>query len=173
MWIQTENEKPLNEKYSGFTLIELMVTLMISAIILSAIGVMVADSSSWFSDSYSKINSQPAVESLLARKTFERIIRQASSMGCWVSPNETAVEINYYSSPAGPIDSYAQFYTSGTDLMLEKGSLSPRTPTSMKTICKNISACTFKSTGSAVQMILVLDDGKNKYGSLTSAIMHN
>lgn len=173
MWIQIRNAKsPKKNKY-GFTLIELMVTLMISAIILSAIGVMIADSSSWFSDSYKKVNSQPAVESLLARKTFERIIRQASSMGFWVSPDETAVEINYYSSPTNPIDSYAQFYISGTDLILEKGSLLPRTPTSTETVCQNISTCTFKSTGSAVQMILVLDDGKNKYGSLTSAIMHN
>lgn len=173
MWIETKNEKNTDKNNSGFTLIELMVTLMISTIILSAIGVMVADSSSWFSKSYSKVHSQPATESLIARKTFERIIRQASSTGFSVSPDGTTVEIYYYSSPSNPIDRYAQFYTSGSDLILERGSLIPKTPTSTEIVCQNISTCTFKSTGSAVQMILVLDDGKNKYGSLTSAIMHN
>ncbi len=173
MRIQTKNAISIKNKKLGFTLIELMVTLLISAIILSAIGVMVADSSGWFSDSYSKINSRPTVESLIARKTFERIIRQASSNGFWVSPDSTAVEINYYSSPTSPIDSYAQFFISGTDLILEKGTLVPRTPISTETVCQNLSTCTFKTAGSAVQMILVLDDGKNKQGSVTSAILHN
>ena len=158
---------------NAFTLIELMVTLMISAIIIFAIGVLISDSSSWFSDSYARINSSPAIESLLARKTFERIIRQAADTGFWVSADATAVEINYYSSSASPIDRYAQFYTSGTDLILEKGSLPSRTLISTETVCQNISACTFKTAGTAVQMILVLDDGKNKQGSLTSAILHN
>jgi len=173
MLILIKNTGIVNRKNSAFTLIELMVTLLISAIIVSAVGVMVADSSGWFSDSYSKINSQPAVESLIARKTFERIIRLSSSTGFWVSPDGSAVEINYHSSPTGPMDSYAQFYVNGTSLKLEKGSLIPKTALSSETVCSNVSNCTFKTAGSAVQMILVLDDGINKQGSLTSAILHN
>jgi prepilin-type N-terminal cleavage/methylation domain-containing protein len=173
MWTQIENAKSNKPKKTGVTLIELMIALLISAIIVSAVGVMVADSSGWFSDSYSKINSQPAIESLLARKTFESIIRQSSKIGYNVNADGSAVEINYYSSQLNPIDSYAQFYTSGTDLILEKGSLSPKLVNSVKIICENVSECTFKTAGSAVQMILMLDDGKNKHGSVTSAIMHN
>lgn len=173
MWIQTKNAKCAKKTNPGFTLIELMVTLLISTIVLAGIGVMVADSSGWFSDSYSRINSDPAIQSLLARKTFERVMRQASGNGFWVSPDSTSVEINYYSSPANPVDSYAQFFVSGTDLILERGTLVPRTPISTETVCQNLSTCTFKTAGSAVQMILVLDDGKNKQGSVTSAIMHN
>ena len=173
MWIQIKNAKNNNKRKTGFTLIELMIALMISAIIVSAVGVMVADSSGWFSDSYRKINSQPAIESLLARKTFEKVIRQSSKIGFQVSPDGSAVEINYYSSPLSPIDSYAQFYKNGTDLIMVKGSLSPRSISSTKTICENVSACTFKEAGSAVQMILMLNDGKNQSGSVTSAIMHN
>jgi prepilin-type N-terminal cleavage/methylation domain-containing protein len=168
-----KNTGIVNRKNSAFTLIELMVTLLISTIIVSAVGIMVADSSGWFSDSYAKIHSQPAVESLLARKTFERIIRQSSDMGLQVSPDGSSAEINYFSSPAAPLDSYVQFYIIGSDLILEKGSISPRTTTSTKTICQNVSQCTFKIAGSAVQMILILDDGKYKQGSVTSAIPHN
>jgi prepilin-type N-terminal cleavage/methylation domain-containing protein len=175
MPILIKNTGIVNRKNSAFTLIELMVTLLISAIIVSAVGVMVADSSGWFSDSYGKIHSQPAIENLLARKTFEGIVRQSSNMGLQVSPDGNSVEINYYSysSSADPLDSYAEFYVTGTDLILEKGSLSPRTTTSSKTLCGNVSQCTFKTAGSAVQMILILDDGKNKQGSTTSAILHN
>jgi prepilin-type N-terminal cleavage/methylation domain-containing protein len=172
MWIPTNKAKAIKNN-SGFTLIELMVTLLISTIIVAAIGVMVADSSGWFSDSYSRINSDPAIQSLLTRKTFERVMRQASSNGFWVSPDSTAVEINYYSSPTSPIDSYAQFFVSGTDLILERGTLVPKTPISTETVCQNLSTCTFKAAGSAVQMILILDDGKNKQESMTSAILHN
>ncbi|MCF7955318.1 MAG: prepilin-type N-terminal cleavage/methylation domain-containing protein [Phycisphaerae bacterium] len=164
---------PIQTKNTAFTLIELMVTLLISGIIVSAVGVMVADSSGWFSDSYGKIYSQPAIESLLARKTFEAVIRQSSDIGLEISPDGSSAEINYYSSPANQLDSYAQFYVSGTDLILEKGSLSPKTATSTETVCGNVSQCTFKAAGSAVQMILILDDGKNKQGSVTSAILHN
>jgi prepilin-type N-terminal cleavage/methylation domain-containing protein len=172
MWTRTKNAKSI-KKNLGFTLVELMVTLLISVIIVSAVGIMVADSSSWFSDSYRKINSDPVVQSIIARKTFERIMRKASANGFWVSPQATTVEINYYSSPSGPVDRYAQFFVSGSDLILEKGTLVPRTPISTETICQNLSTCTFKTAGSAVQMILVLDDGKNKQGSVTSAILHN
>lgn len=173
MRIQIRNTETGNRKNRAFTLIELMVTLLISAIIVSAVGVMVADSSGWFSDSYDKINSQPAIESLLARKTFEGIVRQSSDMGLQVSPDGSSAEINYFSSPTAPLDSYARFYITGTDLILEKGSLSPPATTSTETVCQNVSQCTFKTAGSAVQMILILDDGKNKQGSATSAIPHN
>lgn len=172
MRIQIENAKPVN-KISGFTLIELMVTLIISAIIISAVGVLVADSSGWFSDSYRKIHSKPAVESLVARKTFERVVRQSSGTGFLLSPDQSEVEIYYYSSPTVPLDRFARFYLSGTDLMLEKGYISPKTALSSETICSNVSSCTFKTAGTAVQMILILDDGKYREGSVTSAIMHN
>ena len=173
MPILIKNTGIVNRKNPAFTLIELMVTLLISAIIVSAVGVMVADSSGWFSDSYGKIHSQPAIENLLARKTFEGIVRQSSNMGLQVSPDGSSAEINYYSSPTATLDRYAEFYVTGTNLILEKGSLSPRTTTSSKTLCGNVSQCTFKTAGSAVQMILILDDGKNKQGSTTSAILHN
>ncbi|MCF7955366.1 MAG: prepilin-type N-terminal cleavage/methylation domain-containing protein [Phycisphaerae bacterium] len=173
MRIQIRNAGTGNRKKSAFTLIELMVTLLISAIIISAVGVMVSDSSGWFSDSYEKIYSQPAVESLLARKTFEAVIRQSSDIGLEISPDGSSAEIYYYSSPANPLDSYARFYVTGTDLILEKGSISPSATTSTETVCRNVSQCTFKAAGSSVQMILILDDGKNKQGSVTSAILHN
>jgi len=173
MWIQIKNTGIGKGKRTGFTLVELMVTILISVIIVSAIGVMIADSSGWFSDSYRKINSQSAIESLVARKTFESIVRQSCGTGLSISPDGTSVEINYYSSPGYPLDSYASFYTSGTDLILEKGTLGPKTTLSSETVCSNVSQCTFRSAGSAVQMILLLDDGENQRCSLTSAILHN
>ena len=155
----------------GFTMVELMVTLVISLVIFCSISVMVVDGSRWFSDNYNKVNSQPAVESLTARKTFERIIRQASSQNYWVSAD--AIEVNYSSAPNSPIDSYAQFYLDGDNLMLETGTLNPKTSLTSTTVSSNVASCQFIAAGSSAQMILVLDDGNYRRGAVTSAVMHN
>ena len=166
-------ERKGERKAGGFTLVELMVTVVISLIIVSSVGVLVADSSGWFSDNYSRIYSRPVVESLLARKTFQRIIRRSSRNGYWVSAGSDAIEVYYYSTPGSSLDRYAQFYTYDGDLRLETGTLNPKTILSNQLLCTNVSSCIFKTADSAAQMILVLDNGQYSRGAIISAVMHN
>lgn len=157
----------------AFTLTELMLTIAISFLIFLAAGILLADGSQWFSGNYSKINSQPAIDCIIARKTFERVMRQATGKGYIVSADGSYVEANYYSDSSLIADRYAKFYTLGNDLIFETGTLDPHTTLTTDTICQNVSDCTFKGTGTAVQMILELDDGTNKQSSVVSAVMNN
>ena len=165
--------KKTNKNQSGFTLLELMTAVIISLIVFLAVWFILADGSGWFSSNYSRINSQPAAESLTARKAFESIVRKASSQGHLVSYDGRFFEVNYYSSVSSSLDSYAQFYINGNDLMFEKGTLNPKTSVSSQKLCENVSSCVFKVKDNCAQMILKLDDGKNRHGVLTSAVMHN
>lgn len=157
----------------GFTLIELMLTIAISTIIFLAAGVLLTDGSGWFSKNYSKIHSQPAVESMTARKIFESTMRKATGKGYIVSADGSFVEANYYSNGSDTVDRYAKFYITGSDLIFETGKIDPRTTLDTINICQNVTFCQFKGAGQSVQMILRVDDGSNEDSAVVSAIMNN
>lgn len=166
-------KKPNRFHSKGFTLVELMLTIAMSTIIFLAAGVLLADGSGWFSKNYSKINSQPAIESMTSRRIFESTMRKATGQGYIVSSDGSFVEANYYSSGSNTIDRYAKFYLNGSDLILETGTIDPRTTLETRIICQNVTSCIFKNSGQAVQMILQVDDGINRDSTVVSAIMNN
>ena len=157
---------------TGFTLIELAVTVVASTIVILTIGIILADSHRGWNRMYSRIYSDVMTDSYVARKTFDSVTRQASSGA--VDVGGTWLEVYYYASADSTVvDRYARFYQSGDELKVEHGSLDPREALSIRTICRNVQRCVFKIEGRSAQMILTLNDGSQVVTTVSSAFMHN
>ncbi|MHC4075945.1 MAG: hypothetical protein ACYSRZ_05975, partial [Planctomycetota bacterium] len=111
----------------------------------------------------------------VARKTFDRVIRQASSSNTIIlNDTGTSIEVYYYASDdSSSIDRYARFYTAGGELKLEDGILDPKETLTIQTVCGDVSSCVFKKLGSSAQMILTLNDGSQRSKVISSAVLHN
>ena len=159
---------------SGFTIVELIITIAIMMIIGSAIGVAMIDSQRVWHMMYDSINSDIVADGYVARKKFDSIIRKSSAESISLGENGNWVEVNYCASDSSTIpDSYARFYKSENDLMVMYGKLNPKTTLNTDTICENVSDCTFKQAGRSVMMIVKLDNGTQKNTIVTSAVTHN
>jgi hypothetical protein len=158
----------------GFTLTELIITIAISVIVVFAIGVVIVDSQRGWNITYNKIYSDIVTDGYVARKKFDTVMRKASaecflrdSAGSWI-------EVNYYADDKSTIvDRYALFYVTDGNLNVEYGQLNPKKTLSVETICSDVSSCVFKQAGRSAQMILTLDNGKQKNTIVSSAVSHN
>ncbi len=158
----------------GFTLVELMVATTLAIVVISGVGLTLADSHRGWNRMYNRIYSDVVTDGYVARKTFDSVVRNASkdvdlldSAGSWL-------EVYYYADANSTVvDRYGLFYLSSSELKLEYGSLDPRMELGTRTICSDVSFCVFKAAGQSAQMILTLDDGSQTLTVATSAVMHN
>jgi prepilin-type N-terminal cleavage/methylation domain-containing protein len=161
-------------KLKGFTLVELMISLVIMGISVSAIGAVIVDSQNGWSRLYNRVNADVVTDGYVAKKKFDAVVRKASSETISLDSNKNWVEVYYYSSDSATvIDSYAKFFISGDDLMIEHGTLNPKATSGYETICDNVSSCTFDQSGRSVQMFLKLDNGTQANTIITSAVTNN
>ena len=159
---------------TGFTIVELMVTMVVMVIVATAIGAVIVDNQRSWGVMYAKINSDVASGSFAARKKFDSVIRSASGEKVLLDIDGKWIEVYYYASYASTaVDRYGKFYAADGDLNYEYGQLNPKATIDVETVCENVSDCTFRQAGGSVQMILTLDDGTQKNTIVTSAIMHN
>ncbi len=165
---------PLGGAGRGIALIELVVATAIVTIPILVIGMILADSQRGWNTMYNRIHSDAANDSYVARRMFEAVIRKASGEKVLLDDNGNWVEIYYYAdSDSTVVDRYARFYESGGVLNIEYGVLDPQETVSTRTVCGNVSDCTFKQAGQSAQMILTLDDGERTVTVVSSAVMHN
>lgn len=158
----------------GFTLVELMITMVVMVIVASAIGVVLIDNQRGWSNMYGRINSDVTTDGYVARKKFDAAVRNSSSEKISVDPAGTWIELYYYASGASTVvDRYVRFYEADGDLNIEYGTLNPKVTLSVATVCSNVSACTFKQAGRSAQMILTLDNGTQTNTVVTSAVTQN
>jgi prepilin-type N-terminal cleavage/methylation domain-containing protein len=158
----------------GFTLVELMVTIAIASIVVSAIGIVIVDGQRCWQVLYSRVNSDVATDGYVARKKFDTTIRKASGEKMLTDSNGNWIEVYYYANDSSTtVDSYARFYENEGTLSIEYGQLNPRKTLNVETLCENVSDCTFKQIGKSAQMMLTLDDGTQKNTIVTSAVTHN
>jgi len=165
---------------SGFTLLELVIALAIAAVVIVAVGFIVADSQRAWGAMYNRIYSDAATDSYVAAKEFDAVVRKASGEKFLLSESSDWVEV-YYAGDAssGVVDSYARFsYTAGSGdskgrLLVEYGRLNPKEALATKIISENVSACVFKASGRSIQMMLTLNDGSQAVTVISSAFMHN
>ncbi len=160
---------------TGFTIVELMIAVMLAAIIMFGIGVMVVDSQRGWHKMYNRIYSDVATDSYVARKTFDSVIRKASSETFLLDAAGSWLEVYYYADASSTVvDRYARFSYDGIDqLNIEYGIVEPRETLTIQPVCGNVSGCVFKAAGRSVQMILTLDDGSQTATIVSSAVMHN
>jgi hypothetical protein len=160
--------------FSGFTIVELMISMVVMIIAAFTIGAVIVDGQNGWSNMYSRINSDVVTDGYVVRKKFDAVMRKASSEKIFIEDNNTSVRVYYYSSNlATVVDRYARFYESDGDLNLEYGRLDPEVTLNVETICHNVSSCSFHQVGRSAQLILVLDNGKQKNTVITSAVTHN
>ena len=160
---------------TAFTIVELMITVVLAAIIMFGIGVMVVDSQRGWHRMYNRIYSDVATDSYVARKTFDSVIRKASSEKLLLDAAGNWLEVYYYADAnSAVVDRYARFSYDGIDqLDIEYGIVEPRQTLSIRPVCENVSSCVFKASGCSAQMILTLDDGSQTATIVSSSVMHN
>jgi hypothetical protein len=158
----------------GLTIIELMLATGISTIIILSVGILLVDSNRGWNTMYSRTYSDVVNDAQAARRRFDSVVRSASNQGILLDEFGAWVEVYYYSDPnSSVVDSYARFYGSNNQLLIEYGALNPRQTLSTETICENVSSCVFKTSGSSAQMVLSLDDGSQSTTVVASAVLHN
>ncbi len=158
---------------SGFTLVELMITMTIMIIASLAIGAVIVDGQNSWSNMYDKIHSDIFTDGYVVRKKFDSLMRRASGEKIFIENQNQSVEVYYYSDGATTTDRYMRFYKSNNNMVLEYGTLSPKSAINTEIICGNVSKCTFHQVGRSVQLILMLDNGTQQNTVITSAIAHN
>jgi hypothetical protein len=158
----------------GFTIIELVITMVVMIIAGSAIGLVIVDSQRGWSLMYNYVNSNVVTDGYVARKKFDSIIRKSCSENITLDDKGDWIEVCYYSSGSSTIpDRFACFYEADGCLHLAYGRPNPKVTLDVETICGNVSGCKFIRVGRSVQMILKLDNGSQKNTVVTSAVTHN
>jgi len=162
--------------HGGFTIIEVVLAAALTAIVMFGIGFMVVDSQRGWNKMYNRVYSDVVTDSYIARKTFDAVIRKASSKTLLLDDAGAWIEVGYYADAnSAAVDRYALFsYDSGdSQLSIEYGSLNPRQTESVQIVCENVTSCAFMAAGRSAQMILTLDNGSQTANVTTSAVMHN
>lgn len=173
---QIKNTKPF-----GFTLMELIVAIAISAIVIFGIGVVLVDNQRGWAGMYNRVNSDVVTDCYIARKTFDSVVRKSTIKRYQLGSSGEFVEVYYYQDPgANPptdLDRYARFYTTDDLLKVDYGTLDEATwttiPSQTVTLASNVNYALFSASGVSLQMALELDNGKEAMTLTCSATRHN
>ena len=158
----------------GFTLVELMISMVVMVIAAFAVGAVIVDAQNGWSEMYDRIHSDVVTDGYVARKKFDAVMRMASSDKIFIGDGGSSVEVYYYASSfSSVVDRYVSFYEADGDLNIEYGTLNPKATISVETVCEDVSSCNFQQVGRSAQMVLVLDNGEQKNTVITSAVTHN
>jgi prepilin-type N-terminal cleavage/methylation domain-containing protein len=165
----------------GLSIIELVIAMVISAIVMLAVGFVVADAQRAWGVMYNRAYSAVTTDSYIVTKTFDALVRKASGQKVLSADDGSWIEI-YYPADANTVvaDRYARFTflpaaddTNG-QITVEYGQLDPeKEALNTQVICENVSACLFKTSGRSAQMMLTLSDGSQTVTVVSSAYMNN
>lgn len=160
---------------SGFTLIEMAVSMLAASVLIVATGVFLADYQRAFNDTYDRAYSSDVGADMVARAAFYQTVRQAASSGAAsVAADGTWLEVQYYSQPGtASLDRAARFYRSGPDLLLERTDLDTEQSLGVQTMCRNVASVAFALTGDSARMFLELNDGTSTRVVNASAVMRS
>lgn len=158
----------------GFTLVEMLTTVVVMVIVGLAIGVVIVDGQTSWNVMYERANSDAMTQGYAGRKKLDAAIRGASNQRFVIAKDGSWMEAyTYASSESTQVDRYWRFYVSGGSLIAEYGQVEPRETLNVETVCENVSACTFRQNGRAIQMALTLDDGVKTNTIVSSVYAHN
>ena len=167
---------------AGFTLIELMITILIASIVMLGIAGVMADAHRGYRKMYERIHGDVVTQAYTARLKFDAVCRKSSRYHIAYAPQEVTVLL--YSdnlNPGADPDRYARFYPQDnsypTALMLDTGTYNPgtgaTTNTGTETVATNVEELKFSVDGKSVQMTLTLDDGEHGLTVTCSSVRHN
>jgi len=169
------NHKGLSAvRMAGLTIIEMVVAASIAVIVVVGLAGALCDSQRGWNSMYNRAYSDVVTGTQIAGRTFDRIVRKSGTLYYQIDPDGEWLEVCYYADPNSVlIDRYARFFREESNFCIEYGRRSPRETVGIETVCGNVSSCVFKQTGRSFQMLLTLDDGKEKLTTVTSAVAHN
>lgn len=166
-------------KYRGLTLTELMVTVFIIVIIITAIGVLFVDTHRGWLDTYAKVYGGAADDAKMSQVAFDRIVRKASQTR-YDLPESDDLTVYYYDDwqNSDQLDRYARFYRADDDpkkFYVEHGQwqADQAVVVSSVMLASTVSDLEFKPTSGGIEMKLILDDGRETTTLVTTAILHN
>ena len=164
----------------GFSLVELIFTILISVIVVLAVGLILVDSQKGWSRMYDRIFSDVITDSYAARRTFSSVVRKASLKASILnSDNDLLVLFFYNDLVSVDPDRYAKFYESGGKLYVDYGDLEAGTwnlispATSTVTLADNVDDARFEVSGVSCRMFLKLDNNKEEMTVVYSSVRHN
>jgi len=178
-----------NKRYKkfGFTLVELMVTVLIVGIAILAISGVIAGAHKDYAAMFKRVHGQITNDAFAARLRFDKICRLASAGDATIDTSVPSLRVLYYSTPnvngnayLEP-DSYARFYLEDSQLKLETG-LIGSTDDLPEVLASNVAELEFSFSNpgdsKSIQMVMTLDaDTSNAHDySMTitcGSIMHN
>jgi Tfp pilus assembly protein PilW len=167
------NKKTISNR-KGFTLVELMVATGLASTVILGVGMLLVDSQRGWNRMYNRAYSDVVTDAHVARRAFDRVVRNASCQGILLDADGNWLEVYGYSDPnSAVVDRYARLLSSNGEVTIEYGAIDPRQTLSTETICGNVTSCTFKSAGNSAQMLLTLDNGTQNTTVVASAVMHN
>ncbi len=174
----------------GMTLIELMVTVIIVGVAIIAISGVMAGSHRDYAQMFKRVHGDISNDAYTARLRFDKICRKAAAGTAVIDTTVPSLTVLYYSSPnvngsalpeISPPDSFAKFYKSGTNLLLETGSIGS-TDDTPEVLARNVTELEFSYSvpqdSKSVQMVMTLDkntsDAYDYSVTITcGSIMHN
>lgn len=164
-------------KKTGFTLVELMVTIAISAMLVLTVGVVMLDTQRGWLDTYAKVHGGAADDAAMAKVAFDRIVRK-SSRSMYLLPTTDDLTVYYYSdwqnSPS--VDCSARLYRSSvnpSEMYIEHTRLDNGDSISAVRLASNVSDLEFLPVSGGLTMKLTLDDGREQTTVVSTAILHN
>ncbi len=180
----------MKRKNHGFTLIELMVTVIIVAVAILGISGVIAGSHRDYAQMFKRVHGDISNDAYTSRLRFDRICRKARAGSAVIDTSIPSLTVLYYSSPnvngsaileLSPPDSFAKFYKSGTNLLLETGPVGT-TDSTPEVLARNVAELEFSFSNpqdsKSVQMLMTLDKDTSNASdySITitcGSIMHN
>lgn len=164
-------------KKTGFTLVELMVTIIISAMLVLTIGIVMLDTQRGWLDTYAKVHGGAADDAAMAKVAFDRIVRK-SSLSAYQLPASDDLTVYYYSDWENSLtlDRSARLYRSSvnpSELYVEHTALDTGDSLSSVRLASNVSDLEFLPVSGGFTMKLTLDDGREQTTVVSTAILHN
>jgi len=181
-------EHPAKKNYrsTGFTLIELIMTIAISIVVLLSVGVVLVDNQRGWHRMYTRTYSDIITDGYVARKMFDAMVRKAHREMCLLDVAGSWIEVYLYAGNySTDVDRYARFYYQHPGENEAKGHLNveygnwnpgsayPRDVVSTQRICSNVTSCVFKRAGRCASMILTLDNGSQTITVTSSSVRHS
>jgi hypothetical protein len=156
---------------NGFTLIELMITVLAVMVLVIGISGMLAAGHKGYNNMFARVTSDVVRNSYEARSIFDSVIRKSVYEFADLNTTRDTLVVYYYPNPSdlSTIGNYptmyAMFYKSGKELKLQRGSFAgwppplPPSPGANDTvIAKNVTFVEFTITGASIRMSLTLDN---------------
>lgn len=159
---------------SGLTLIELLVTMLLCSILLISLSIVMLESQRGWRRAYDQIYGGPASDAMVAKTTFEFIVRKATRLQYQIDTPEE-LRVFYYSDwlNSANLDRYSRFYCQDGNLYVEHGQLGNMNSPSTILLASNVSQTVFRAWPGALQMLLTIDNSPKPLTVAATAVMHN